>query len=53
MSELYEKLINMLIGADDDFSGDHHPNSASYCDFVDINGVCYTLKLNVFPTEDE
>lgn len=53
MSELYEKLINLLLQADDDFSGDFHPDEAGYVDYVDIHGKNYTLKLNIFPTEDE
>ena len=53
MSELYEKLIDLLLWADDDFSRDCHPSSAGYCDYVDIHGINYTLKLNIFPTEDE
>lgn len=53
MSELYEKLINLLLWADDDFSSDYHPSSVGYRDYVDIHGTNYTLKLDIFPTEDE
>lgn len=54
MEELWDKLVDMAIEANDDFEGDHHPDSAGYVKHFTLqDGRQYTFRLSVFPTEDE
>lgn len=53
MNDLPERLVAIFLQVNDDFGGDSHPEEAGYVDYTNLNGVNYTIKVNIFPTEDE
>lgn len=53
MNDLPERLIAIFLDVNNDFGGVWHPEEAGYVDYTNLNGVNYTIKVNIFPTEDE